>query len=231
MKRWALLTVLLYVLILSLLWAPLLLAAFGTEALEVVPEAVEGAIKGDVEAGYVWGGIGLWIGVMALAEAALLVVPVRLAAGRPVTKRWLVWPIIAGVFMLLLMVAGMYLCVGEHMGHTDWADEGLMFIAFCVVGGLWLIWAFFFGFYTGGRDAHTIISRMVKALLAGSILELLVAVPTHVVARYRNYCCAGFATFWGLAVGISVMLFAFGPGVFFLCVRRWAAIRPPGSKD
>jgi hypothetical protein len=64
-------------------------------------------------------------------------------------------------------------------------------------------------------------------LLAGSILELLIAVPTHIIARWRNYCCAGFMTFWGLVTGLSVLLFAFGPGMFILFVRRLHSVTPP----
>jgi hypothetical protein len=72
------------------------------------------------------------------------------------------------------------------------------------------------------------VSRQCRALLKGSILELLIAVPTHVVARYRDYCCAGFLTFIGLTMGVSVMLFAYGPAVFFLFVERWKRLHPTG---
>ena len=53
-----------------------------------------------------------------------------------------------------------------------------------------------------------------------------IAVPTHIVARSRDYCCAGFMTFFGLTMGISVMLFAFGPAVFFLYIDRWRRLHP-----
>jgi hypothetical protein len=67
------------------------------------------------------------------------------------------------------------------------------------------------------------MSRICRFLVAGSILELLVAVPAHVLARSRSYCCAGAGTFWGIATGISVMLLAFGPAVFVLFARRYKA--------
>jgi hypothetical protein len=54
----------------------------------------------------------------------------------------------------------------------------------------------------------------------------LIAVPTHVVVRCRDYCCAGFLTFIGLTMGVSVMLFAYGPAVFFLYVERWKRLHP-----
>ena len=68
-------------------------------------------------------------------------------------------------------------------------------------------------------------------MLRGSILELLIAVPTHIAARNRDYCCAGFMTFVGLTFGISVMLFSYGPAVFFLYVERWRRLHPEPPGD
>ena len=75
-------------------------------------------------------------------------------------------------------------------------------------------------------EPKDLVSRLCKYLLKGSILELLIAVPTHIVARCRDYCCAGIMTFIGLTLGTSVMLFSFGPGVFFLFVARWRRLHP-----
>jgi hypothetical protein len=63
-------------------------------------------------------------------------------------------------------------------------------------------------------------------LLRGSILELLIAVPSHVLVRRRDDCCAPAGTFWGIATGISVMLLCFGPGIFFLFVARCRKLKP-----
>jgi hypothetical protein len=75
-------------------------------------------------------------------------------------------------------------------------------------------------------EPRDFVSRLCKSLLKGSILELLVAVPTHIVARCRDYCCAGAMTFVGLTLGMSVMLFSFGPGIFFLFAARWRRLHP-----
>ena len=98
-----------------------------------------------------------------------------------------------------------------------------------IVGAFWLVWALLLGFYCGGREPKTMMQRIVRFMVAGSILELLVAVPTHIIARSRSYCCAGYLTFWGLATGLSVMLFAFGPAVFVMFARRYQAIKPPAA--
>ena len=72
------------------------------------------------------------------------------------------------------------------------------------------------------------MTRAVNWLLRGSVAELLVAVPTHVIVRRRDDCCAPAATFWGIVTGLSVLLLAFGPGVYFLFARRAAALRRQG---
>ena len=75
-------------------------------------------------------------------------------------------------------------------------------------------------------DPEALSRRLTKWLLRGSILELLVAVPCHVIVRQRNDCCAPFITFWGIATGMTVMLMSFGPGVFFLFAARIRDMKP-----
>ena len=220
MKRWAVLVVGLYGLILLLLAGPVMLAAFwpGNEGVKFLKMQ----IRLDPQVCPLWA----WVTVMMLAEAALLVVPVRVAAGRPVARRHVLWTVLAGAFAMCLMIAGMALAVWEHIANTPNARGRLPVALFVGVGVVWLLWSVLFAFYTGRRP-RTLMSRVVRLLVAGSILELLIAVPTHIIARWRNYCCAGYMTFWGLATGISVLLFAFGPGIFILFARRWRAVTPP----
>jgi len=71
-----------------------------------------------------------------------------------------------------------------------------------------------------------ILTVLLYALLRGSILELLIAVPSYVIVRRRDDCCAPAGPFWGIATGISIMLLCFGPGVFFLFVERFQRLKP-----
>src|SRR5262249_46691642 len=80
----------------------------------------------------------------------------------------------------------------------------------------WLVWALVFYHFAKADEAGTLVQRVTRWLLRGSILELLVAVPSHIIARHRQDCCAPLVTFWGIVTGLSVMLLAFGPGVLFL---------------
>jgi len=90
----------------------------------------------------------------------------------------------------------------------------------------WVVWAFHFGYFAKKNVPGTMVERAMRWLLRGSILELLVAVPSHVIVRRRDDCCAPAGTFWGIATGISVMLLCFGPGVYFLFVERCWRLQP-----
>ncbi len=83
---------------------------------------------------------------------------------------------------------------------------------------LWLLWGFLF--YRHVRDSTDVVSRAVSWLIKGSVLELLIAVPCHIVVRARGDCTAPVATAWGIPTGIAIMLLAFGPSVLLLYKKR-----------
>ncbi len=82
----------------------------------------------------------------------------------------------------------------------------------------WLVWGILF--YRFSRDADDAVTRAVSWLMRGSVLELLIAVPSHVIVRRRNDCSAPMVTGYGIATGIAVMLLSFGPGVLLLYKKR-----------
>ena len=212
MKRWALLVAILYGAILCLLLPPTYHLAFASQ-----PRSAYHGIFFQQ-----W---WLLLGVMALAQVALLAVPVRVASRRPVTRRPLAMTIGAAVLMMSALVVGAFCSIYEFGFHeaggywTIWTALGLGL-------GAWCIWGWIFFRFSRRLEAADFVSRICRWLFTGSILELLIAVPTHIVARYRDYCCAGVMTFIGLTMGTSVMLFSFGPGVFFLFAARWRRLHP-----
>jgi hypothetical protein len=82
----------------------------------------------------------------------------------------------------------------------------------------WLVWGILF--YRLCRDSSDAVTRTVKWLFRGSVLELLIAVPAHVIIRRRNECSAPVINSFGITTGIAIMLLSFGPSVLLLYKKR-----------
>jgi hypothetical protein len=218
MKNWAVLVAGMYLAILVVLTMPVTLLAFAPQV----------NVK-DVFPAYAHWSYWLFLGVMVLSQATLLVVPVQVASRRSVAKRSLLWPVVtAGMMMGGLAVGAMYSLY--EFAVRDKGFEGLFWWAAIVSGVVvWGAWAVLFYRSSRGIEPADLVSRQCRLMFKGSILELLIAVPAHIVARNRDYCCAGAMTFIGLTLGISVMLFSFGPAVFFLYVERWRRLHPAAA--
>lgn len=236
MKRFAIIVVLLYGVILLVLTVPVILAAF-------YPEIV---FKNAIQLFTQW---IYWVllAIMIACQAALLGIPIRIESRRPVTKKPVIFLVVVSALLAAALILGIAAAVGEVVSKQPDLRSGLDSL---MLGGnienaflekavgwsamasfliIWFIWGLVFYGWSRKLEPRTFVERQCKFLFAGSVLELLVAVPTHILARSRDYCCAGFSTFIGIALGISVMLLSFGPGVFFLYLERWKKLHPKGE--
>jgi len=234
MKRWAILTVLLYALALLLLTVPVLLAAFAPWAKQGSNISLKEVLDFFKQWGY-W----LWLAVLVAGQVLLLLLPINIAEKRLPARRPLKTPIIVTAFFLAnLFLAGIVsiLCAifkedgfyaivflsGNTANPNAWDFTVGVILTLLI---FWLLWATIFRRYAKPDDPDALVKRSTRWLLRGSILELLIAVPSHVIVRRREDCCAPIGTFWGIATGISVMLLCFGPGVFFLFVERFERLK------
>ncbi len=83
---------------------------------------------------------------------------------------------------------------------------------------LWLFWTGFFYLYL--RDSSQLVNRITTCLLRGSVLELLIAIPCHLIVRQRDECTSPLVTSFGVVTGIAIMLLSFGPSVLLLYKKR-----------
>jgi hypothetical protein len=248
MKRWAALTVLLYALALLLLTVPVIAIAFGGWAKGGNGIGWLGALKTYSYLGY-W----IWLAVLVGGQALLLLLPIHIAERRLPARRPLKLPVIVGAFLLAnLFVAGVFslLCAIFKENALEASNLPGLFLnianylydnpatnasvpgwqavlsIFVPVFVFWLMWSVIFRRATKSDEPEALLKRLTRWLLRGSILELLIAVPSHVIVRRRDDCCAPIGTFWGIATGISIMLLCFGPGIFFLFVERFQRLKP-----
>ena len=168
-------------------------------------------------------GVALIIGLLLIAQWAFLR-PVRgFAISLAVQGRPLKSAVIPAAAMAMLLTVGPIALILEVL---DWWKPIIDGDARTVIGLwmamllLWSVWAWIFFAYWRQGDRYTQLGKMIRALVAGSLLEVLVAVPVHVsIARPRQcYCERG--TYTTLVLAGTVLLWAFGPGIILLYLRE-----------
>ncbi len=175
----------------------------------------------------------VFIGILLLCEAGLLLLPIRIEGRRPVARRHVLLPIILAGFLAGALLVGVICSLYEFVlgEQTSAGDELMGWLSLACGLVLWVVWGFVFFRLSKNKEPKSLVLLQCKRLLQGSVITLLVAVPTHIVARCRDYCCAGFYTFIGITFGIAVMLLSFGPGIYFLYAARWRRLHPVGRLD
>ena len=229
MKRWAWITVGLYMAMLAALAWPVCWLAFGWGTHHLSDAT-------DVYGGVGWPLVWIWAGLMAVGQVLLLLVPVGTAERRPKARRKLWIPIVVTTVLLSILACIVFATLvlitwgesGPAPGRPFEGDFGSYSFFVCagfLIAVSWVFWGALFNYYRKTTDPDALTSRLMRWLFVGSVLELLVAVPSHIIVRERGDCCAPIGTFLGMVTGVSVMLMAFGPGVFFLFARRIDRLR------
>jgi len=213
-RRWPYATVLLYTCWLVAILAPLLfsVAMWGNDG-DI------GNVGGALHSLYLecW---PFWIfcGVMIVSQILLLALPIRIVKERPIPRRSIWATAIAAATLFSLVVFGVVVSAGAALwgdGIFEGAGLSFLFVLFS-----WALWAWVFRSFAHATDPHAYVRRLMIWLLRGSILELLVAVPSHILVRHKDVCCAPLVTAMGIATGLVVILISFGPGIYFLYAQR-----------
>ncbi len=168
---------------------------------------------------------GVAVALLALCGLALLVTPVRLSRDRPMSRRGYLVPMIAASLLIALLLLGATIAVAEAASTADaTGNNSLYFVGGAVAA--WIAWGVVLFLASANRNPLSLAARFHRWLLGGSVAELLVAVPCHVIVRRRDECCAGLWTGTAICLGAMVMFIAFGPSVLLLYYRRARQISP-----
>jgi hypothetical protein len=224
-RRWPITTILLYVLWVATVFTPLVLfTVFWVEG----PGNLDlGSIREFVVGLYseVW---PFWIfcGILIVSQILLLIVPVRIVRQRPKPQRGIWVTAIAAGALFAIVVLGILWSVAVAL-FGDYAIEDWPSLAALVFLGVnWIVWSCVFRAFARNTDPRSYIRRLMKWLLRGTVLELLIAVPSHIIVRHKDVCCAHGITAAGIATGLAIMLVSFGPGIYFLYAEKMESKKP-----
>ena len=222
MRKWGLVISVCYALILLVLILPMAVAIVGTR---LAPSYLW---QGIMEACHEWR-VWLSFGIFLSGQALLLFLSVDTSFKHIKPRAHiLISCTVAALLMATLTAAGIWSLgfgvSGEKFGDTFFPTEGIVW-SFCL--GLWLVWGILFYFFF--RNSSALVTGLGSWLLKGSVLELLIAVPCHIIVRRRHDCSAPIVTSFGIATGLAIMLLSFGPSVLFLYKKRLDSYPPRPS--
>jgi hypothetical protein len=181
-----------------------------------------------------------WAWVALLGGGPLILFLVNIdTSRRPRPQRHiLVSAAAAGLALALLIIAAVTNVIaalprGAREAMDDAAGDAVGWIILAACLGCWLVWALVL--WRKGERFFDPTDRVHRWLVKGSVLELLIALPCHVIVRQRNECTAPMVTGFGVATGLAILLMSLGPGALFLYRARMRRLSPrretPGPRS
>ena len=150
-------------------------------------------------------------------QALFLLGSGRLELARPIRGWRLIIPAVVAGLMLAILIGGAGLALSELFYlDGEWVSVGL----FALVALSWIVWSLLLFIYCQGWERFAVVERLTRLIFASSLATLLVSIPAHIIVSRRPGCFVGIATAMGIASGIYVMLWSFGPAIMLLFFRE-----------
>lgn len=221
MRKWGILISVFYALVVIFLLLPAAIFLAGEDS--KLPAIVTDMGKAAGEA-LIW----LPVLVVLIGQALLLFLSVDTSQKRLKPRAHILVSVAVTAMLLGLLTTAIVLSAGLAF-NEKFLDKHFETVASLVLFWLllWAIWGVLFYWYA--RNSSAVVSRAMSWLLAGSVLELLIAVPCHVIVRRRNDCSAPIVTSFGIVTGIAIMLLSFGPSVLVLYKKRLDSYNKPDN--
>lgn len=225
MRNWGIVISAFYVVVVILLFSyGLILLAEAGDVVTGIPESLEEFLQNFLE--------GVWAPVLILVvgQILLLFLSVDTSWRRMKPQRHaVVTTSLVGLMVAILALSALFAIGVAYSGDTflefvfeSWTENlpgsSVLSIVLALVFLIWACWGVLF--YTFSKRTSNVVDSAVGWLIKGSVLELLIAVPCHLIVRQREQCCAPYMSAFGIATGIAIMLMAFGPSTLFLYQRK-----------
>ncbi|PCJ62996.1 MAG: hypothetical protein COA79_02445 [Planctomycetota bacterium] len=205
--RWAILISLFYFVLLAIFFLPLFIFIVG----------------GDLKDGLleVYQEYAFWIIIASISLGQFLLLFLKVKELPRMRKpRARLWGIasLMGLFTIILLFGITISCT--ELFKMEFFDDLEIYMLCILCGVAWGVWMIYFYLYHRNDDLNNYFKNGISLLLKGSVFELMICIPAHIIVRQRDECCAGFLTGIGIACGFSVMLMCFGPIVLALIYKR-----------
>ena len=102
------------------------------------------------------------------------------------------------IVLVVVILCVMVIEGDDTIDYFIWAS--FAFVTFC-----WFVWLFIFYRFYRRVEAKALFRSITTWLIRGSIVELLVAVPSHIIVRRRDECSAPGFTCLGIAAGLVIL--------------------------
>jgi hypothetical protein len=162
----------------------------------------------------------LYFAILIITELSLLTVRVGKTGVRTKPRSGIQSTAMAAAGFFSILLLGIIWSIIAAIFGDGSIHELVLWAALIFLVVNWIVWAFVFRSFARDLDSKSFLRRLMKWLLRGSILELLIAVPSHIIVRQKDVCCAYGITALGIAMGLAIMLLSFGPGIYFLYADR-----------
>jgi hypothetical protein len=220
MRRWGIVISVFYALILLGLIVPVAIL-FSGRGFENRAKFF-GSVRETYQDWFFW----VLVGAILLSQAILLFLSVDISQKRLKPRTHILVSVTVAAILTALLSSAVIWSLGFAIrGDNFWDkffDNATNLLLFW--GALWVLWAILFYIYF--RNSSAVVTRLISWLLKGSVLDLLIVVPCHIIVRRRHDCSAPIATSFGIATGIAIMLLSFGPSVLFLYKKRLDSYSP-----
>ena len=145
-------------------------------------------------------------------------------SGRPMRTA-----VAVAAFMAMLLSVGLLLTLleiyssdgyGWEMFGDDWRSDRPRNRFYGICLGVWAVWALVFYILWQQAERFVQLRNMIHGLIAGSFLELFVAIGVYAWNRQDDDCFCKRGSYNGLVFGATVMIWAFGPGLILLFLKK-----------
>lgn len=79
------------------------------------------------------------------------------------------------------------------------------------------------------KETDQIYKKYLIALISGSLLELIITIPLHIIILKRKECFAGLVSMLGIMGGFFVLIFAMGPSIFLFLIYFYNKFNKKGN--